>query len=235
MTDEHTEAASRERRVDEVIAAYLEAERQGRPSDRADLLARHPDLAGELRSFFADRDRFGQLVAPLGPAAGRAAADETLAPPGEAAAPGPGSRPRCVGDYELLEEIARGGMGVVFRARQRSLQRTVALKMILAGQLASAADVRRFKAEAEAAANLDHPHIVPIYEVGEHDGQPYFSMKLVEGGSLTEHLPRFTNDPRAAARLLAAVARAVHHAHQRGVLHRDLTPANALLWFRGGS
>ncbi len=133
------------------------------------------------------------------------------------------------GDYELLEEIGRGGQGVVFRARQKSLNRTVALKMISLGHWATEEHLKRFRLEAEAAANLDHPRIVPIYEIGERDGSCYFSMKLVEGGQLDEVARQKRIPIRRAAELLVKIARTVQYAHQRGVLHRDIKPGNILL------
>jgi WD40 repeat protein/serine/threonine protein kinase len=137
--------------------------------------------------------------------------------------------------YEDLETIGRGGMGIVYRARQVTLNRPVALKMIRAAEFASDNDRRRFQNEAEAVAQLNHPGIVPVYEVGEHDHQRYFSMKLVEGGSLAARLENFTDDPQAVARLVAEVAEAVHHAHVHGILHRDLKPGNILLDDQGRS
>ncbi|MCI0744603.1 MAG: protein kinase [Verrucomicrobia subdivision 3 bacterium] len=168
-----------------------------------------------------------------------------LAPLLAKAAPAIGVKFHYFGDYELLEEIARGGMGIVFKARQISLNRLVALKLIGSGTLPTEESVKRFKAEAEAAASLAHPNIVPIHEIGEHQGQHYFSMGLIEGPNLREALAEIRRskaesrtgegrshagyEPRAAARLVSTIARAVHYAHQRGVLHRDIKPSNILL------
>jgi len=141
----------------------------------------------------------------------------------------PGMAVRYFGDYEIRHELGRGGMGVVYEARQVSLNRPVALKMVKAGLLAGDDELRRFQNEAEAVALLDHPGVVPVYEVGQHNGQHYFSMKLVGGGSLVPLMGRYKDDPRAAARLVAGAAEAVAHAHARGILHRDLKPANILV------
>jgi serine/threonine-protein kinase len=137
--------------------------------------------------------------------------------------------PREFGDYELLEEIGRGGQGVVFRAWQKSLKRTVALKIIGTGQWASNAHLKRLRREAEAAAKLNHPRIVPIYEVGERDGACYFSMRFVEGGQLDELMGRGPIPIRQAVEFVEKVARTVHYAHEHGILHRDIKPGNILL------
>jgi tRNA A-37 threonylcarbamoyl transferase component Bud32 len=236
----------KEQRLGEVIAAYLEAIDAGWAPPREEVLSSYPELSADLSAFFQCQDEISRLAlpSPSPPAAftpestGRRA--ETF--PGQSAFETPtaalppllpaanlGEGLHVLGDYELLSEIRRGGMGVVYKARQRSLNRVVALKTMRPEAWTSPAEAQRFRNEAEQAANLDHPHIVPIYEVGESGGLLYFSMKLFEGGSLADHLARYRVDAHAAVRLLAQVARAVHHAHQRGLLHRDLKPANILL------
>jgi hypothetical protein len=176
---------------------------------------------GQTVDFGRDAPALARTVPPGGAATARQSMAETC--------PEVSGRLRFFGDYELIRELARGGMGVVYEARQTSLSRAVAIKMILSAHLASEADVRRFYVEAKAAANLDHPSIVPIYEVGEYDGQHYFSMKLISGGNLANRISEFTADPEGSARLMATVARAVDLAHRKGIVHRDLKPANILI------
>src|SRR5881275_2411311 len=135
-----------------------------------------------------------------------------------------------LGHYEILEEIGRGGMGVIYRARQQHSRRIVAVKRILAHEVSSHETLARFRREAEAVASLDHPNILPIYEVSEsEEGLPYFSMKYAMGGSLRAALPTLRARPREGVRLMAKVARAIAYAHGKGVLHRDLQPGNILL------
>jgi tetratricopeptide (TPR) repeat protein/tRNA A-37 threonylcarbamoyl transferase component Bud32 len=176
-----------------------------------------------------DPERGGPATEPSGVVTG----DQDLEQPGKpeiaAGAAARAPKTRRFGDYELLEEIARGGMGVVYRARQVSLNRIVAVKTILAGQLASAADMERFRAEARAAASLQHPNIVAIHEVGEQDGQQCFSMDYIKGRNLAEVVREGPLPARQAARYLQTIAEAIHFAHQRGILHRDLKPSNVLL------
>ncbi|MBS0263501.1 MAG: protein kinase [Planctomycetes bacterium] len=215
MAESMSEIDDRETRFHAVLAEYLEAAESGTPAQDATWLNRFPDLAEDLEQFFSAVQSVEEFTAPFRKKTAKRAA--VLA------------GPRRIGDYELLEEIGRGGMGVVYRARQLSLKRVVAVKMIRAAWLATSADAERFRGEAELAARLDHPGIVPIYEVGEVGGCPYFSMKLMAGGNLAQRIGEFPDDPRRAVELVISVAGAVEHAHQHGILHRDLKPSNILL------
>ena len=223
--------------LERALAECLEAiESQGSASID-EWIEKYPQFSAELRELISNHQRLNRIVSRLPQSAVDVNSQTMLsgdAPCDEAEVEAP--RVRYFGDYELLEEIARGGMGVVYRGRQVSLNRPVAVKMILSGELASADDVARFQLEAEAAANLDHPGIVPIYEIGENHGQHYFSMKLINGRSLAELLKAEGGKPpvepreiRERVKLVVAVARAVHFAHQRGIIHRDLKPANILM------
>ena len=214
MTEDSAGGRSREEQLHDVLAAYYEAAEKGDDPDRQILIDRHPELAAELADFFAIQDEVHHMAVPLRAIVSDAedGGDQSEPNPidllsGEFVSTSSAARARLeFGDYELEGVIARGGMGVVFRARQRSLNRLVALKVIRDGARASAGDARRFRNEAEAVAQLDHPHIVPIYEVGEERGCSFFSMKLIEGGNLAEQLEKYRNDPKAAARLMATSA-----------------------------
>ncbi len=240
MSGEPPSSEHRESRINQAIASYLELADAGQPPDRGQFLAGHGDIAAELESFLSNHEHIQRRMEPLEQTTVRDNHQNAATPSskgsndititvGESQREAWDSESRQVGDYELIAEIARGGMGVVYKARQRRLNRIVALKMTLAGPLASETDNLRFRTEAEAVANLDHPHIVPVFEVGEHRGHWYFSMKLIEGGSLANKLDQYRSNPRSAAELMVIIARAMHYAHQRGIRHRDLKPSNILL------
>jgi eukaryotic-like serine/threonine-protein kinase len=190
-------------------------------------LGTYPELASELADHLAAYEQVEHWMAPLRPIP-KSHDQVTVSYPGRTETVGEAAI-LDFGDFELLGELGRGGMGVVFKARQKSLDRIVALKTTLAGDFPSPRDVARLRFEAESAARLDHPHIVPIYGAGEHQGMPFFSMKYVSGGTLADGLKLQRQDFCKAAALLAKVARAVQYAHQHGVLHRDLKPGNILL------
>jgi eukaryotic-like serine/threonine-protein kinase len=227
MTTSPLTSASSDAHEEQLALVVSELSDRAQRGEVVDLEAecrRHPELAKDLRELWG-------VIAVARVAGSNSAVLAPTLPPGQPGdfPSGTLTLPAKFGDYELRQEIGRGGMGVVYRAAQTSLSREVAVKMILRGQLASPADRERFEAEARAAARLDHPGIVPVYEVGEIGGRPYFSMKHVRGTTLAQRLAEGPLPPREAARMLAAVARAIHFAHLRGVLHRDLKPSNILL------
>jgi WD40 repeat protein len=237
-----------EDRLNSLLSAWQEQRLQGRDVSAAELCRDCPELAPELGRRIAVLRQMDQLrqaaSARPGPDPGAAAPAPGIRPTGPAddgpeaatrvtgsgpgrpdSAPGLGSVP----GYEILGELGRGGMGVVYQARQTGLKRLVALKMILAGGHAGEQEVARFRAEAEAVARLQHPNIVQIHEVGEAEGRPFFSLEYVEGGNLADRLKGTPLPPRQAAELVQTLARAVQAAHQAGIIHRDLKPANVLL------
>lgn len=240
MSQPPSASSDRDSALHRILAEYWDAIESGQTPDQAQWLIRHPKFQAELSEFFADWNQLHSLAAatrqddaafspapPFRPpddvAETRISCPATVVSGQSALVPG------TFGSYDLLAELGQGGMGVVYQARQHQPERLVALKMLRPGHQASAVDLRRFKEEAEAVARLDHLHIVPVYEVGEHERVRFYTMKLLTGGSLAACLPRFVEDPQAAARILVPVARAVQHAHGRGVLHRDLKPSNILL------
>ena len=229
--------------AEERLAVLLEDLTTG-PVDQAHkrlekLCLQNADLAGQLRELFAtvsvtDAVAMESTIIMRSDDGRSGAVEKDIRPfIGDGFVPGVSSLPAQFGEYELLEEIGRGGMGIVYRAVQKSLQRVVAVKMLLRRDLASPADLTRFRSEAEAAAQLDHPGIVSIFEVGEHKGHPFYSMRYIEGTTLAKRLQAGPIPPREGAQILLRVAEAVQAAHSRGVLHRDLKPSNILIDLAG--
>jgi len=209
-------------RLAAVLDELLVQSRGGRLPDIDSVIRRHPDLEHEIRELCAT-----MLIAEDFVEFTSGSLEKVSGTLGSV--PDTKNLPREFGAYTLLEELGRGGMGVVYKAQQHSPDRLVALKMVLRGEMASASDLARFRAEAESAAKVRHPQIVPVYEVGERDGQPYFSMQLIEGTTLARRLADGPLRSREAAELLAPVCRAIAEAHRHGVLHRDLKPSNILI------
>ncbi len=218
-----------------LLADCLENLERGELIDREQLRREHPEHADLVCDFLDNNERVIRAIGGLRGSDENPVVDSAFAPTLDTQSPDRstkfeiGDSLRYVGEYAIVDEIARGGMGIVFRARQSQLGRDVALKMILAGRLASQADVDRFYREARAAAALKHPSIVGVHEVGEHDGHHYFTMDLVQGRSLARVVSEGALSPKEAAHLIRTIAVAIQYAHEHGVLHRDLKPANILI------
>lgn len=216
-----------------LLVSCLEALQRGDQNNIDAITNDHPRYADEIRRFLSDRATLeafaNEFKSEAIPQKDVSAYEPTMDSWAATTDWLPGDHIRYIGEYEILEEIARGGMGIVFKARQAQLGRIVALKMILAGKLADDADVERFRREAKAAAQLKHPNIVPVHEIGEHEGRHYFTMDFIEGQSLAEIIREEILSPRDASDLLLKVARALHFAHKQGTIHRDLKPANILI------
>jgi hypothetical protein len=224
-----------EERLLRVLLDYIESSERGVQPDSAEILARHPDFAPELQEFLETQQQLDDLTAPVRQASqilfqatrsGLFSSPGTVDPTTKLV---PSIIPRTVGDYEIVGEIGRGGMGVVYKARQAGLNRVVALKVILAGEHAGQDALARFRAEAEAVARLQHANVVQVYEVGDHAGLPFISLEYCPGGSLDRKLAGKPLPPGEAAALIRTLAAAVQAAHAAGVVHRDLKPANVLL------
>lgn len=216
-------AVERDRQLAELLQLITDELQAGRAVDLDELCRRHPELSAELRELCAAVQIAEGVAAGL---SDPSKSDVALAEQGPAPLR---DLPRAFGEFELLAELGRGGMGIVYMARQRSLNRVVAVKMILRGDLASSEDVARFRSEAAAAGRLEHPHIVPVHEVGECEGQPYFVMKYIAGTTLGRRLADGPLADRDTAELLLPVCRAIQCAHEHGILHRDLKPSNILI------
>ena len=226
--DEHDEVCVRDERLAEVLDGLINDSQSGSSAELLDKAVRdNPDLESDIRELYATAMIAADVALLQSDELSQIIATKTMHDVVATVSMSPvGSR---IGEYELREEIGRGGMGVVYRAYQQSLNRTVALKMIPNAAFAASHDLARLRAEALAAARLSHPNIVPVYEVGEHDGQPWFSMQFIKGTTLSMWLADGPMTAEEAVRLLLPVVRAIDSAHQAGVLHRDLKPSNILI------
>jgi hypothetical protein len=228
---------SQPKSFNEILAEYESAIDAGRNPDPQVYLERYPEHREELEKFFADQDRIDAMAKPLHSGGGVPALPDLALPTVSYRASGSltsQERPASnnlpvISGYEILEELGRGGMGVVYKATDQRLKRLVALKMIGAGGQAAAADLARFRTEAEAIARFQHPNIVQVHEIGEYEGKPFFSLEFCIEGSLSQKTNGIPLPPKDAAQVVETLARAVDYAHQRGVIHRDLKPANVLL------